>query len=258
MHKRPLRDIDDKYWQEYWRTKARYFPQSQNCQEQYENLIERYLEKDTIWLDAGCGHILLHYGGEKKSHQFAGTVKTVVGIDADLNGLSKNYIIHHRAVGDLGSLPFKNDSFTLLTCNMVIEHVRNPARFVKEIRRILKPQGVAIIHTPNLFHYEPLLAYITPHKFHDIYCWIMESRESSDVFPVIYRANTLFKVKQLFHSEGMIMEWGNTIVDVPKRFPVPLLHKVLLFLNILEVNLLSTRFMTHFRHNLLVAFRKTY
>jgi SAM-dependent methyltransferase len=139
---------------------------------------------------------------------------------------------------------------------MVIEDVVNPAYFLKEIWRVLKPGGVVIIHTPNILHYETLIAYLTPHKFPEIYRWIMEERDSSDVFPVYYRANRLSKLKKLFHMVGMTREHDGTIIDAPRRFPIPVLHKFLLFLGILEVKILSSRFFAPVRNNLLVAFRK--
>jgi ubiquinone/menaquinone biosynthesis C-methylase UbiE len=256
MLKSSLRDIDNKYWKEYWHIKAKYFPLIKNCQEQYEDFVEHYLETDTFWLDAGCGHILLHHWNEEKPHRFVNTAKTVVGVDGDLDGLRKNQVVPYRVAGNLEVLPFRSGSFTLLTCNMVIEHIMNPTLFVEEICRVLKPGGVAIIHTPNIFHYETLIAYLTPHIFHEIYCRIMEDREPSDVFPVFYRANHLSKLKQLFDTVGMPLERGGIIVDAPKRFPIPVLHKALLFLSILETKVLFSEFFAPFRNNLLVAFRK--
>ncbi len=46
-------------------------------------------------------------------------------------------------------LPFKNNSFDLIWCSEVIEHLNDPAKTIGEFRRILKPGGEMIITTPN-------------------------------------------------------------------------------------------------------------
>jgi SAM-dependent methyltransferase len=46
-------------------------------------------------------------------------------------------------------LPFENESFDLVWCSEVIEHLRNPAFSVSEMRRVLKPGGKLIVTTPN-------------------------------------------------------------------------------------------------------------
>lgn len=47
------------------------------------------------------------------------------------------------------ALPFPDDSFDLVWCTEVIEHLKNPAFTVSGIRRILKPSGKLILTTPN-------------------------------------------------------------------------------------------------------------
>ena len=249
-------DIHDKYWQEYWKLTARYLPQAKSCQQVYEDLVEECLTKEILWLDAGCGHILLHHGDAQKTRQLVDSAKSVIGLDGDWNSIVMNRIINGRTVGNLESLPFRDNSFGLVTCNMVIEHVQDPDRFVKEIARVLQPGGRAIIHTPNLLHWESLVAWLTPHKFHELCCKILDRRESEDVFPVFYSANRLGRLRQLFGAVGMKLEKGGLSVDVPKRFPIPIFSRALLLLNILEVKLLAFPAFATFRHNLLAMFRK--
>lgn len=42
------------------------------------------------------------------------------------------------------ALPFPDDSFDAAVCHMVIHHMRSPETALKEIRRVLKPEGVLI------------------------------------------------------------------------------------------------------------------
>lgn len=46
-------------------------------------------------------------------------------------------------------LPFADASFDLVTCNHVLEHLFETEFLVREIRRICRPNGVAVISVPN-------------------------------------------------------------------------------------------------------------
>jgi len=56
-------------------------------------------------------------------------------------------------VGDAHHLPFKNDSFDLVICESVLEHVENPPGVLKEIYRVLKGGGKIYAITPFLQRY---------------------------------------------------------------------------------------------------------
>jgi ubiquinone/menaquinone biosynthesis C-methylase UbiE len=56
------------------------------------------------------------------------------------------------------SLPFMKNSFDVVTSNQVIEHLFYPVKFMKEIYRILKPGGYAVISTENLASWDNIFA----------------------------------------------------------------------------------------------------
>ena len=47
-------------------------------------------------------------------------------------------------------LPYATDSFDLILCSEVIEHLYNPDFAVEQLKRVLRPSGKMIITTPNL------------------------------------------------------------------------------------------------------------
>lgn len=51
---------------------------------------------------------------------------------------------------DGNALPFDSGSFDFVTCNHILEHVFETEQLVEEIRRILRPDGVAVISVPNV------------------------------------------------------------------------------------------------------------
>ncbi len=54
-------------------------------------------------------------------------------------------------VADAYKLPFKENSFDLIICSEILEHIKNPDKVIPEIRRILK--GTFIATVPNWFSF---------------------------------------------------------------------------------------------------------
>lgn len=48
-------------------------------------------------------------------------------------------------------LPFEDDSFDLLWCSEVLEHLKEPARAFDEFRRVVRPGGEIVLTTPNSY-----------------------------------------------------------------------------------------------------------
>jgi SAM-dependent methyltransferase len=74
-------------------------------------------------------------------------------VTVDLNRHSK-IDVQANAV----ALPFKNESFDTILCTEVLEHVPEPSQLISEVRRILKPDGILLLTTPQTWglHLEPL------------------------------------------------------------------------------------------------------
>jgi ubiquinone biosynthesis O-methyltransferase len=55
---------------------------------------------------------------------------------------------------------FTDKQFDFLLCTEVIEHTENPAKVVENIKKLLKPQGIAIITLPNKISLSYFLVYL--------------------------------------------------------------------------------------------------
>lgn len=55
---------------------------------------------------------------------------------------------------DIHDIPFEANTFDVVLCNHVLEHVRDDLRAMREIQRVLKPGGFAILQVP-FFHPVP-------------------------------------------------------------------------------------------------------
>ena len=99
-------------------------------------------------LDAGCG---VGYGIEILASAGAATVS---GVDIDPAALreAEDRFGESAATiveGDLQDLPLDDDSFDVVVCFEAIEHVEDGGRALAEFRRVLRPDGLLLVSSPN-------------------------------------------------------------------------------------------------------------
>lgn len=108
-------------------------------------------------LDAGCG--------ARSKLQFPeGFV--VTGIDTSEQQLARNTRVDHKVVGDLQTHQFGADSFDLITCWNVLEHLPEPTSALDRMREALSPGGLLIVASPNIWSVRTMVTRLTPHRFH--------------------------------------------------------------------------------------------
>lgn len=62
---------------------------------------------------------------------------------------------------DIHEIPFEENSFDVIFCNHVLEHVESDIKALEEMKRVLKPGGWAILQIP-LFHPLPKITMEDP------------------------------------------------------------------------------------------------
>ncbi len=112
---------------------------------------KRYVAKKLV-LDVGCG---VGYGSYELTKLGASFVNAVDIDKASIRYATKNYsnpkIRFEQS--DALNLSFTNNSFDVIISMEVIEHVKNVNLFLREILRVLKPNGYCILSTPNRLQY---------------------------------------------------------------------------------------------------------
>mgnify|MGYP005848694285 CR=1 FL=1 len=110
-------------------------------------IIKRYFSNfnNLSILDIGC------YTGEVTAELKLLGAKAI-GCDISLISLQKakekNVEVVQVDVSD--NIPFKDNSFDLVYCSEVIEHLMDTDKFLIEIKRTLKTEGLLFLTTPNI------------------------------------------------------------------------------------------------------------
>lgn len=155
-------------------TGERFIPDSDGLEIEAEH-VHRYKAissclKNMNVLDAGCG---TGYGSLLLS-QFA---QKVTGID--ISSESVEWCNQHYSTqqnlkfiqASLDLLPFDDSEFDCIVIFEVIEHVNKDIqnKFLKEAKRVLKPEGVLVISTPNKEIYTDKSGYHNPYHISEFY-----------------------------------------------------------------------------------------
>ncbi|MFH1776626.1 MAG: class I SAM-dependent methyltransferase [Candidatus Omnitrophota bacterium] len=119
-----------------------------------------YLDKKIKVLDVGCGEGQLLLILKKIGFDVCGIDKYAfmkrINTEGKDVGMQLKRFLADNAIDvkeidvERDKIPYANDSFDLVICNAVIEHLHNSPKLVmQEMKRVLKPSGHLIVNVPN-------------------------------------------------------------------------------------------------------------
>jgi len=222
-------------------------PNLKYSQDIFEEFLKNTLKEDSKWLDLGCGHQILpvwRFSNEKKIVKIP---KQIVGFDYNFSSLKKHKTIINKVRGDISYLPFKDDTFDVVTSNMVLEHLKEPIIQFREIYRILKPGGEFIFHTPNAYGYTTLIGQIVPDILKNKLVYFLQMRKEEDIFPTYYRINSVKNIKTVSQQCGFRIKRIKLIASTPQFSMLP----ILLFFEMLWLKLTMKKKLKMFRTNII-------
>jgi SAM-dependent methyltransferase len=170
------------------------------------------MTKEMIVLDLGAG------AGIVRQMDFRNHAARVCGVDPDPRVTGNQYLNDAR-IGPAEFIPWHDETFDLVYSDNVLEHLAEPEDVFCEIARVLKPGGWFLAKTPNKWHYMPLLARLTPHRFHRYYNRI-RGRAEHDTFPTHYRANSRGDIRRCAAAGGLAVERLSLIEGRPEYLRV--------------------------------------
>jgi SAM-dependent methyltransferase len=114
-------------------------------------------------LDAGCG---TGYG----TAEFGGAAQVMA---MDISGEAVAHAVRTFGRADVDflqgaceALPFADESFDLVVAFEVIEHLERWPDLLTEARRVLRPEGILLVSTPNKAYYAEARAAAGPNPYH--------------------------------------------------------------------------------------------
>jgi len=111
-------------------------------------LLWLYLKQETDFFNELKPQKLLHIAPEQCFYHRFKKMKHIDYITGDINSPLADIKM------DLHEIPFQQDSFDIVLCNHVLEHVDDDRKCMREIFRVLKPGGWAIMQVPLNIHKE--------------------------------------------------------------------------------------------------------
>lgn len=124
--------------------------------EVYSSVTTEHLHRYSIAMELAKGKAVLDIAsGEGYGANLLATVAhSVVGVDIDsiaVKHATKKYRKENLKfeVGDCNSIPLPDNSIDLAVSFETIEHIADHRQFIAELRRVLRPDGILIISTPN-------------------------------------------------------------------------------------------------------------
>lgn len=177
--------------------------------------------KNASVLDVGCGTGLF-----LKPLIVAGCTQ-LYGVDGpqDFTGraLSRGYKeVSEVADLNISPLPGANESFDLVVCKDVFEHLLNPTYALSEISRVLKKDGLLLLHVPNHF---PLVGRLKFLFTNDIDTFSYFRKESRWTFPHIrfYEHRDSLQVLAA-HNFSLVLDLSHHFQAIPILSRFNLLH----------------------------------
>ena len=117
-------------------------------------VAQRPLSKEPEHLDIGSGQgdliALMRHEFQSNSHacDYTDELMALDDVRVDVANLNTQ------------PLPYPDARFQVVTCTEVIEHLENPRELIRQIHRVLQPNGQVVITTPNVLNLKSRIRYL--------------------------------------------------------------------------------------------------
>jgi SAM-dependent methyltransferase len=167
--------------------------------------INSVLDSSSVVLDLGCGRGAAMDDAlpwRRDLQVFRGKCARVIGADVD-PGAATNPLIDEFHLIDTGRVPLPDGSIDVCVSDFVVEHVDDVDLFFAECARVLRTGGLLFVRTPNVWNYMGIASRLVPSRLHArVLNRIQADRKEKDVFPTLYRCNSVRKLRAALERHG--------------------------------------------------------
>lgn len=173
---------------------------------EFYSRINALLSPAMVVLDFGAGRGGALADGKiefkKGLMSLRGKVNKVVACDVD-DAVLENPGADEAVVIQPGlALPFEDQTFDMILCDFVFEHIADPELVSGELKRVLKPGGWLCARTPNKYCLISVATRLIRNSMHShVLSVVQPERRSFDVFPTKFRLNTRRDIQKWFRPE---------------------------------------------------------
>ena len=104
-------------------------------------LLWLYLKNETSWFSENLK--VLHFAPEQAFYKRFRALPNIAYTTTDLNSPLAD------VKADICNLPFKDNSYDVILCNHVLEHIPDDTKAMQELYRVMKPGGWGIFQIPQ-------------------------------------------------------------------------------------------------------------
>ena len=116
-------------------------------------LVKPWIRKGAVIADVGAGEGFFSQLAGQYAEREMGVAPSDVVAPSDLfPDLFRYQAVKCAAIGQDGRLPYDDDSVDVACSLEVVEHLEDQFAFARELHRIVKPGGIAVISTPNVLN----------------------------------------------------------------------------------------------------------
>jgi SAM-dependent methyltransferase len=246
MLSRSLREV-------YWKLEKLIVPELTTSQYLYRNTLFASVPNHKFcWLDLGCGHQVFTDWMTADEQRMIAKTQFAVGVDQDVPSLKAHNGLDFKICADISVVPIKDSAFDVVSANMVVEHVIDPDKVLREVQRLLCPGGVFIFHTTNSSNPMLWAASKVPERIKLRLIYLLEGRKPEDVFPTCYKINTPQQVREVAARVGLAVER----IDLVSTSAITQLITPLAILELLFIRLLRKPGLQHLRTNMICVLKK--
>lgn len=167
------------------RVRARLFANTPRDRDAYHAVIEECLGGCRDVLDLGCGKGVLNPFPWQEHPDVR-----VVGIDPDPEAVSNPSLAEFHLLEDGKPWAVGDESFDLVVCRYVLEHVADPDAFLAELHRVLRRGGRFVFLTPSKYYPVMLISHRLPLSTHRRVLAHTKKSAANDVFATHYAMNS--------------------------------------------------------------------